>query len=325
MFKKNLQFVETGQSFPNAETAIPAPEPAPRETRLSAPSSLYRQEFWMVGLWIIRVIPRKICALLARIFASLYWAVARERREVVIQNLLPATQGNRNEATRVAKKLFHQFARKIVDLWQYEAGMPILQLQAESSGWEHFVKAHESGRGVLLVTPHLGNWEFGGPWLTRRGVPLHVITMAEPGKDFTQLRQASRARWNIETVVIGNDPFAFVEIIRLLESGATVALLMDRPSSPTAIDVELFGKTFPASVAATELARASGCVLLPVYLPRVGNGYAARVLPEIPYERSALRDRVARHHLTQEIMRAFEPVIREHLDQWYHFGPVWKE
>jgi len=123
--------------------------------------------------------------------------------------------------------------------------------------------------------------------------------------------------------VIGDDPFAFVEIIRRLEAGATVALLVDRPPPRTALTVELFGRPFAASVGAAELARASGCVLLPVYLPRANNAYAAHVLPAIPYDRAALRDRQARQQLTQQIMRAFEPVIRQHLDQWYHFVPIW--
>jgi KDO2-lipid IV(A) lauroyltransferase len=176
---------------------------------------------------------------------------------------------------------------------------------------------------VLLLTPHLGNWEFGAPFLTQQGVSLQVLTLAEPGKDFTQLRQASRARWKIETLVVGNDPLAFVEIIKRLEAGATVALLIDRPPPPSAVTVELFGQAFPASIAAAELARASGCVLLPVYIPWEKNGYQAYMLPPIPYERANLRDRAARQKLTQEIIRTFEPIIRQYLDQWYHFVPLW--
>jgi lauroyl/myristoyl acyltransferase len=129
--------------------------------------------------------------------------------------------------------------------------------------------------------------------------------------------------WNIETLVIRNDPFAFLEIIRRLEQGATVALLVDRPPAPTAVTVELFGRPFAASVAPAELARAAGCALLPVFLPRSGNTYEAHILPPIRYERGRLRDREERRRLTQAIMTAFEPVIRKHPDQWYHFVPVW--
>jgi lauroyl/myristoyl acyltransferase len=78
-----------------------------------------------------------------------------------------------------------------------------------------------------------------------------------------------------------------------------------------------------ASIAAAELARASGCALLGVTIVGSGAGYTAHVLPEIAYDRRALGSREGRRELTQKIMRAFEPEIREHLDQWFHFVPIW--
>jgi lauroyl/myristoyl acyltransferase len=127
----------------------------------------------------------------------------------------------------------------------------------------------------------------------------------------------------VETLAIGDDPFAAVEVIRRLEANQCVALLMDRPPATTAVEVELFARPFAASIAASELARASGCALLPVCLPRTERGYAAHVLPEISYERPALRNPRARLELTQKILSAFEPAIRQYLDQWFHFVPIW--
>ena len=51
-------------------------------------------------------------------------------------------------------------------------------------------------------------------------------------------------------MVIGEDAFAVVEIIKRLQEGATVALLLDRPPPSSAVDVNLFGRPFKASVAA---------------------------------------------------------------------------
>jgi lauroyl/myristoyl acyltransferase len=277
-----------------------------------------------MGLWLVRVVPASVCVKLGRVLAWVYWAMAKRRREIVIQNLLPALQSS-ERAKKTARAVFQQLALKLIDLWRYEAGLPIENLFGDSTGWEHFAAAQSQKRGVLLLTPHLGNWEFGAPWLAKSGVTLQVITMAEPTQDFTKLRQKSRARWNIETLVIGEDPFAFLEVIKRLEAGATVALLMDRPPAATAVKVQLFGRPFAASVAAAELARASGCVLLPVSLPRTNTAYAAHVLPPISYDRPTLRDRSARQELTQKIMSVFEPVILQHLDQWYHFVPIWPD
>jgi KDO2-lipid IV(A) lauroyltransferase len=257
-------------------------------------------------MWLVRRLPQRWSELLARSCLWLYWRAAPRRRRIVSQNLLPPLHDDPAAALRTARSLYTHFAIKIVDLLRYEAGLSVDHLLGPSTGWEHYEQARASRRGVLLLTVHLGNWEFGGPHLARQGVALHVLTLTEPGEGFTRLRQAARARWNIETFVIGNDPFAFVEIIRRLEAGATIALLVDRPPPPTAVTVELFGRPFQASVAAAELARASGCVL-----------------PPISYDRARLRDREARRLLTQDIVRALEPSIRKYLDQWYHFVPVW--
>ncbi|HOC01727.1 MAG TPA: hypothetical protein PKM43_23640, partial [Verrucomicrobiota bacterium] len=74
-----------------------------------------------------------------------------------------------------------------------------------------------------------------------------------------------------------------------------------------------------------ELARASGCALVPVYVVADGDAYAAHVLPEILYDRRAIGDREARCRLAEQILRVFEPVVRQHADQWYHFVPLWGE
>jgi KDO2-lipid IV(A) lauroyltransferase len=244
---------------------------------------------------------------------------------VVIQNLLPACEGNRDLAARRARRLFQEFALKVVELWRFECGAPLNRELRAWSGWERLEAAQARGRGVLLVTPHLGNWEVGGAFVADRGLQLVVLTQAEPGGGFTALRQAARARWKIETIVVGEDPFAFVEVIKRLQNGRVVALLLDRPAPSTAVTVELFGRPFHASIAAAELARTTGCAVLPVYVVREADGYAAHILPEVVYERASLGQRDARLRLTQEILRAFEPVIRQHVAQWYHFVPIWPE
>lgn len=250
----------------------------------------------------------------------MYRLLNPERVRIATENLRPVV-GVAAEAT--AARLFDRFALKLCDLWRYEAGLPVRDQFRELTGWENLEKEVEAGRGVLLITIHLGNWEFGAPLLASRGVELLVLTQPEPGEGFTELRQAARAKWGIETLVVGGDPFAFVEIIKRLQAGRTVALLMDRPPEASSVDVELFGRPFAASVAAAELARASGCSLVPAYIPKTGSGYAAHILPAVPYDRATLNSRPARIALTAEILRVFEPAIREHPDQWFHFVPIW--
>jgi lauroyl/myristoyl acyltransferase len=171
----------------------------------------------------------------------------------------------------------------------------------------------------------LGDWEHGGLLLGQLGIKLMVLTLAEPGAKFTEVRTASRARWGIETLVIGEDSFAFVEVIKRLQDGGATALSIDRPPARGAVPVEFFGRQFMASNAVADLARASGCAVIGVVIARQADGLRVRVLPEFVYDRQKLGDREARRQMTQQILRAFEPEIREHLDQWYQFVPIWSK
>jgi lauroyl/myristoyl acyltransferase len=290
---------------------------------LHRPSSLYRENLWRYATAISRRTPHYLLCRLAGHVAKVYWLSCANRRQVVFENVLPAVHGDVRAARITTRELFQQFAIKLADLWRYESGLSIYNLFHNLMGWEHFEAAQARGKGVLLVTPHLGNWEFGAPLLTQRGVKLQVITLAEPQAALTNLRQAARARWGIETLALGDNPFAAVEIIRRLEANNAIALLMDRPPAATAVPIKLFGRGLMASISAAELARASGCAVLPVYLPRTSRGYTAQILPEIPYDRRELGSREARIEFTQKIMTAFEPAIRLYLNQWYHFVPIW--
>jgi len=301
--------VEQAAARRAADASAPKDE-APRSAQVAGPSALYRAGPWNACIKLSRVLPQPALVTLARVLAGTYRLACPTRAEVVLNNLLPLFNGNGVAARAAVRELFQNFAVKLTDLWRYESGQPVDSLFASLAGWEHFEAARARGRGVLIVTVHLGNWEFGAPWLIRRRVKLQVITQAEPDPRLTELRQAARARWGVDTLPLGEDPFGAVEIIRRLEANHAVALLMDRPPAATATVVKLFGHAFSASVSAAELARASGCALLPVCVPRTPEGYVVQTLPEIPYERAALRDPEARDELTQRILSAFEPVIR---------------
>jgi len=298
-------------------------EAARADARPAGPSMLYRVAPWRGAVFMARRLPHFILGRLAVHGAQAYWLSCAQRRRVVFENLLPVMNGDRLAARIATRELFAQFGLKLADLWRYESGLSIYNLFNSLTGWEHYEAAHAQGRGVLFLTIHLGNWEFGAPLLTQRGIRLHVITLEEPDARFTEFRQRARARWGIDTLALGHDPFGAVEIVRRLEGNNSVALLMDRPPSGTGVRVELFGRPFDASISAAELARATGCALLPVYLPRTSRGYAAQILPPVQYDRREIGSREARIQLTQKIMQRFEPAIRLYATQWFHFVPIW--
>lgn len=284
-------------------------------------SQFYGAVPWKLACAVARWAPRGVLAGVARGVAWFYGVLRPGRLEIVAGNLRPVLAGDATAGARMAKSNLAAFATKLVDLWRQEAGVPV-EVEA-AGGWESYHSAIGAGRGVLLVTPHLGNWEAGGSLLAGFGVKPLVLTAPEPGSEFTEIRARARARQGVETLVVGADPFAFVQVIRRLQEGGVVALLLDRPMPGTGVEVEFLRGRLLASPAAAELARATGATILPVYVVEEGGQYRAYALPPVAYERARLGNREERRALTGRILRVFEPAVRQFPSQWFHFVPVW--
>ncbi|MDX1951231.1 MAG: lysophospholipid acyltransferase family protein [Verrucomicrobiota bacterium] len=288
------------------------------------PSTLYRGDLWKLGMKIAGILPPQFLRIVARNSAAAYATINQKRCDIVRQNLAPLFE-NEAALNRNAQLLFRNFGEKLVDLWNYENGAGPETIRFDENSWGNFQSARTHGRGVLLLTPHLGNWELGGLILKSRNTPLHVITLPEPQDQFTAMRQRARERFGIKTIVIAENPFAFIEVIRVLEQGGTVALLVDRPAPQSSVLVEFCKRPFPVSIAPAELARATGCALLPAYIVHENGAYTARIMPELRCDRRHLGTRADRAKLSQEMISLFEQPIKQYANQWYHFVPVWSE
>jgi predicted RND superfamily exporter protein/lauroyl/myristoyl acyltransferase len=294
-----------------------------RHTPPAAQPAFYHAGLWRLGLVLVRLLPVRLVKGFATLLARFYCWFQWQRCEVVVQNFLPLFAGDRTAAEQATRRMHQKFAAKLVDLWRVESGTPVRNWLTNPAGLEIIRAARQRGHGTLFITLHLGNWEHGGLLLSQLGIRLTILTLAEPDDGLTDLRIEARRRLGVETLVIGRDDFAFVEVIKQLQAGADLAISLDRPPEKGGVPIEFFGHPFEASLAAAELARASGCALIGVTIVRRPDGYAAKVLPEFTYDRKALGSREARRELTQQILRAFEPEIRKDIDQWYQFTPIW--
>jgi KDO2-lipid IV(A) lauroyltransferase len=200
----------------------------------------------------------------------------------------------------------------------------IRALVAEACGNAHIDAALARGKGVILITAHLGNWELGGMTLALRGLPMTIVTMQEPTAELTRWRENYRQRLGIKTITVGEETFSFLEMVHALRRNEFVAMLVDRPYEGTGSPVRFFGGEAFFSTGPALLWQHTGAAVLPAFTLQNERGTYVS-FAEAPIEmESAAGPREALAQNTQRIATAFEAIIRSHPEQWFNYVPVWK-
>ena len=238
--------------------------------------------------------------------------------------LLDPARATRLNAVRLCIHQAHNFG-EYAELWVNEPGS-ILEKLGEKLGIDHIREAHNSGKGCILVTGHLGFFELGGLVMSCMGFPITTLTLPEPSTSLTQWRADFRQRWGVNTVVVGSDAFSAVEISRVLGKGDIVALLADRPFDDNAVMVDLPHGRIPFSTAPVLLSLLSGAPIVPVGITREASGkFRIEARPVItPRWMPEGRDATIAFYTRQLAQDHLVPMFLRHPEQWMHFARLQK-
>ena len=150
------------------------------------------------------------------------------RRNVVERHVAAAFPNlDHQQVERLAIAAYAHLGRTTIEtalLPSYEKGR-VLELFEEVQGWDIVEENLARGKGLIVATGHLGNWELGGAYVAARGLPLDAIArhMANPLFD----RYLTETREHIGMNII-HDEDAVRRVPRALRDGHVVAFLMDQ-------------------------------------------------------------------------------------------------
>lgn len=197
------------------------------------------------------------------------------------------------------------------------------QIEAETVGvgLEHVQAALDRGRGMILALPHLGNWEFAGPFGDRMGFELVAVAENLTNRHLRDWFTRVRAAMGIAVLVAGGGVMRDLEAV-IARNGA-VALLCDRDLKGRGVPVRFFGEMTTLPAGPVTLALKTGAPLLPVaaYFEPDG-GHRVVVRPPIPLPSGG--DRAADLvQGTQLLAGALEELITDAPAQWHLLQPNW--
>jgi len=185
------------------------------------------------------------------------------------------------------------------------------------AGWEEVEAARASGRPLLFMTGHCGNWELIPTLLDDAGI--HIAAVARPLDDpaLQQIVVDLRAHFGTRTIARGTRGAAR-QLLEMLRSGGALAMLIDQDTKVDGVWVPFFGRLAFTPVGAAEIAIRQKALVVPSFIARRPDGdhqvlfRPALDLPPNPRAATAI--------MTAEI----EAQIRRHPEQWVWWHKRWR-
>jgi KDO2-lipid IV(A) lauroyltransferase len=254
--------------------------------------------------------------------AGLLYAKRHADRVAIVQHNLKLLDPS--ITAHAAQHVYGAFGQTLADYFHIGTRPPeqAARFITQIDGLEHLQQAHALGQGALIVTAHFGLFELGGLLLAQHGFPATVLTYPEPTRALTEWRAAFRKRWQADTLEIGTDSFAFLQIAERLRAGQFICSLIDRPHPTDSTPVTLPGGTANFSSGILLLAAHGGVPVIPATMVRRKDGtYHAQVFAPMFIEARESRAETLRFY-SQRIADTFLPVLRAYPEQWYQFVPL---
>ncbi len=150
------------------------------------------------------------------------------RRAVVERQIRAAFPGLADaEVLRIARESYEHLGRTSIEtaLLSSYSSEQVLDLFEEVEGWDVVERARATGRGILFVGGHLGNWELGGSFIAARGVPLEAVARRMENPLFDGYLTRTRRRIGMTVI---QDSEAVRRVPRAVREGHAVAFLVDQ-------------------------------------------------------------------------------------------------
>lgn len=250
------------------------------------------------------------------------------RRAVVERQVAAAFPGlSEQEVARIARASYASLGRTTIEtaLLPTYSREQVLSLVQEVTGWDLVERALEQGRGFMIVTGHLGNWELGGSYVAARGVPLEAVARRMENPLFDHYLTETRRRIGMTVI---HDADAVRRVPRALREQHSVAFLIDQGAVGLASTwVPFFGRYAKTPRGPAVFALRLRAPLLFACALRQPNGRFVIHFEEVPVEETGTLDAdvdriVASYTSTLErwVRRAPEQYFWHHR-RWKHQRP----
>jgi KDO2-lipid IV(A) lauroyltransferase len=284
-------------------------------------------EYWLVRAvaGVLGRMPRGMARLVANCLAFAVYLCFRRLRRVGVRNLELALPKLSSKArNKILRRVYIHLGWQLVEfcrMTRYTAENT--RDWARAAGLEHYLQAQARGKGVLIITGHLGAWELSAFYHSLMGHPMGMIIRNLDNRRLDAYVNGVRGMHG--NFVISKDDFGR-GLLKAVRAGGTVGILMDTNMTPPQGEfVPFFGIDACTGAGLAHIARQTGAAVLPGFMfwEPGERRYVLRFGPEVEIPHTANRAADILEG-TRRATAVIESWIRRYPDQWLWIHRRWK-
>jgi KDO2-lipid IV(A) lauroyltransferase len=269
---------------------------------------------------MLMLLPLRFSYFLAQGIGYLGFHVFRFRRDIVMENLQIAfgLEMNERQRTELAARSYQQIAMTFLELMiapRFRKQIRQILLPEYRQLFQVFLR---QGRGLVVVSGHLGNWEFQGA-----AVPAGLeepFTVAAVQQSNPHINHFITARRNAMGMQVAGTKEAMKLLVRALRNQQAIGMVADQSAAPrVAVFVDFFGKIAATMPGPAQLALKYGAPMVVCAAVRIGPGRFKMLAQEVE-----IKPEDTIETLTQRHVKILEGFIRQYPEQYYWLHKRWK-
>lgn len=268
------------------------------------------------------LLPHKALLYMGKVLGILYFHLIAKERKRAIAQMRASLSNSEEDASRLVRESFINMGRTFMEILY----MPHLNKNnindfVDPRGLEKLREALKEGHGVVVLTGHVGNWEWMAASMAFNGIPTTTIVKPQPNSQHTRILNEYREMVGVEVFARGTSEL--LAAARALKKGKILGFLADQDAGPGGAFIDFFGKPASTPLGPAVFARKFQSPVVPLFIVRRKDGKHRLIAGDIMHCESTDNADADLLQFTIKMTKFVEDVIRENPTQWLWFQKRW--
>ena len=271
---------------------------------------------------MICCLPHSFLLFLGKVLGHLYYHLIHKQRNLAIKQMKTSLNIPEDEAKRIVMDSFVNLGRNALEIMY----MPHLSKEnfkqyIEIENLERLTGALAEGHGVVILTGHIGTWEWLSAALTFSGLPVTAIAKPQPNEQYTRVLNDLRATVGVEIFSRGTSEL--LAAARALKKGKILGFLADQDAGLGGAFTEFLGRTASTPMGPAVFAKKFNSPVVPAFILRRPDGRHRVVIGEVMRYVDHGDSDADLFAFTVKMTKIIDRIIRENPTQWLWFQKRW--